>query len=67
MTSKNGSKELVSLLQYMKTTDINNPDIVIKDKRLIELDNIATEVKESEEWEAIKIHEKTYFLECKRT
>ena len=67
MTSKNGSKELVSLLQYMKTTDINNPDIVIKDKRLIELDNIATEVKESEEWEAIKIHEKIYFLECKRT
>lgn len=51
MTSKNGSKELVSLLQYMKTTDINNPDIVIKDKRLIELDNIVAEVKESEEWE----------------
>ena len=67
MSSKNGSQELVSLLQYMKTTDINNPDIVIKDKRLIELDNIVAEVKESEEWEAIKIHEKTYFLECKRT
>ncbi len=55
MTSKNGSKELVSLLQYMKTTDINNPDIVIRDKRLIELDNIVAEVKESEEWEAVRM------------
>lgn len=35
MTSKNGSKELISLLQYMKKTDIENPDILIKDKRLL--------------------------------
>ena len=51
MASKNGSKELVSLLQYMKETDIENPEILVKDKRIIELDKIVTEVKESEEWE----------------
>ena len=51
MTSKNGSKELVSLLQYMKDTDIENPEILIKDKRILELAKIVAEVKESEEWE----------------
>lgn len=55
MTSKNGSKELVSLLQYMKKTDLNNPEIQVKDKRLLELDNIVSEVKESDEWEAVKM------------
>lgn len=56
MTSKNASKELVSLLQYMKNTDINNPDILVKDERLIELDEIVTEVKQSEEWEAVEMN-----------
>lgn len=51
MTSKNGSKELISLLQYMKNTDINNPEILVKDERIVELDSIVTEVKSSEEWE----------------
>lgn len=55
MTSKNGSKELISLLQYMKNTDINNPEIQIRDKRLLELDKIVTQVRESEEWEAVKM------------
>jgi predicted transposase/invertase (TIGR01784 family) len=55
MTSKNGSPELISLLQYMKHTDINNPDITKKDKRLVELDEVVREVKESEEWEAVKV------------
>ena len=56
MSSKNGSQELVSLLQYMKNTDINNPDILVKDKRIIEIDEIVTEVKESEEWEGIEMN-----------
>lgn len=55
MTSKNGSDELISLLQYMKNTDIDNPDIIVKDKRLIELDAIVTEVKKTEEWEDVKM------------
>lgn len=55
MTSKNGSKELISLLQYMKSTDINNPEIEVKDERLLSLDKIVTQVKESEEWEAVKM------------
>lgn len=38
MSSKNGSKELVSLLQYMKDTRIDNPDIMVKDSRILELD-----------------------------
>ena len=56
MTSKNGSKELVSLLQYMKETTLSNPDILVKDQRLIELDKIVTEVKQSEEWEVVQIN-----------
>ena len=55
MTSKNGSKELISLLQYMKNTDINNPDIIVRDERIVELDNIVTEVKQSEEWEEVSM------------
>ena len=51
MTSKNGEPVLVSLLQYMKNTTLNNPDIVVKDERITELDQIVTEVKQSEEWE----------------
>lgn len=51
MCSKNGSNELVSLLQYMKNTDLNNPEILVKDDRIVELDRIVTEVKNSEEWE----------------
>lgn len=55
MESKNGSQELISLLQYMKRTTLNNPDILIKGKNLLELDRIVTEVKESEEWEAVQM------------
>ena len=56
MTSKNGSKELVSLLQYMKNTNMDNPDITVKDKRILELDRIVREVKQSEEWEAVEMN-----------
>ena len=56
MTSKNGSKELISLLQYMKDTRLDNPEIKVKDERLIELDKIVSEVKESEEWEAVEMN-----------
>lgn len=49
MTSKNGSQELVSMLQYRKETRIDNPEIPVKDPRILELDHIVTEVKESEE------------------
>lgn len=56
MASKNGSKELISLLQYMKDTRLDNPEIKVKDERLIELDRIVSEVKESEEWEAVEMN-----------
>ena len=56
MTSKNGSQELVSLLQYMKETNIDNPNVTVKDSRILELDEIVTEVKASEEWEAVKMN-----------
>lgn len=56
MTSKNGTPELVSMLQYMKETRIDNPEIVVKDSRLLELDEIVNEVKESKEWEAVKMN-----------
>ena len=56
MTSKNGSQELVSLLQYMKDTRLDNPEITVQDERIKELDEIVSEVKESEEWEAVKMN-----------
>lgn len=56
MTSENGSKELISLLRYMKDTTLDNPEILVKDERLIELDAIVTEVRESEEWEAVQMN-----------
>ena len=55
MSSKNGEPVLVSLLQYMKHTTLQNPEIIVKDERITELDKIVTEVKQSEEWEAVKM------------
>ena len=63
MTSKNGSQELVSLLQYMKETRIDNPNITVHDSRILELDNIVTEVKESEEWEAVTMNFMEFCME----
>lgn len=56
MTSQNGSQELISMLQYMKETRIDNPNILVKDTRILELNDIVTEVKQSEEWEAVKMN-----------
>ena len=56
MSSKNGSQELISLLRYMKDTRLENPEILIKDERIIELDEIVREVKESEEWEEVRMN-----------
>ncbi|MDE7269606.1 MAG: Rpn family recombination-promoting nuclease/putative transposase [Acetatifactor sp.] len=56
MTSLNGRPDLVSLLQYMKHTTLDNPDIIVKDERILELDRIVSEVKQSEEWEAVKMN-----------
>ena len=55
MKSTNGKPELISLLQYMKETRLDNPHISVKDKRLTELDEIVQEVKESEEWETVSM------------
>lgn len=56
MKSKNGNAELVSLLQYMKNTKIDNPDILVKDKRIKKLDEVVREVRQSEEWEAVRMN-----------
>jgi DNA-binding NarL/FixJ family response regulator len=40
----------------MKSTRIDNPEIIVKDSRILELDEIVTEVKCSEEWEAVKMN-----------
>jgi len=56
MKSKNGRPELVSLLQYMKNTSLDNPEIIRKDPRIVELDGIVQEVTQSEEWEAVRMN-----------
>ena len=56
MKSRNGRAELVSLLQYMKRTSLDNPEITVRDNRLRRLDAIVTEVRQSEEWEAVRMN-----------
>lgn len=56
MASKNGSQELISMLQYMKETHIDNPNILVKDSRILELDDIVTEIRQSEEWEDVRMN-----------
>lgn len=56
MTSRKGRPELVSLLQYMRNTAIDNPDIIVKDERILDLDKIVNEVREGEEWEGVKMN-----------
>lgn len=51
MASKNGRAELVSLLQYMKKSELDNPEIMVQDERILNLNRIVEEVKASEEWE----------------
>ena len=55
MSSKNGEPVLVSLLQYMKHTTLENPEILVKDERIMQLNEIVTEVKQSEEWDAVRM------------
>lgn len=55
MSSKNGPAELVSLLQYMKDTRLENPNVTVKDERILKLDSIVNEVRQSEEWEAVQM------------
>jgi len=55
MSSKNGPEELVSLLQYMKDTRLSNPQVTVQDERILKLDSIVHEVKQSEEWEAVRM------------
>lgn len=40
----------------MKKSDMGNPDILVKDERLVALDRIVTEVRQSEEWEAVQMN-----------
>ena len=55
MASTNGRKELVSLLQYMKNTTLDDPNNFVTDERTQSLHRIVEEVKQSEEWEAVKM------------
>ena len=46
---------MVNLLQYMKETRLDNPDILVKDSRIEKIAEIVEEVKQSDEWEAVKM------------
>lgn len=56
MTSKNGRPELISLLQYMKRTTLDNENIIVRDDRILDLDRIVREVRQSEEWEDVRMN-----------
>ena len=49
MSSKNGRAELVSLLQYMKKSELDNPEILVRDERIMNLNRIV------EEWEDVRM------------
>ena len=55
MSSKKGRAELVSLLQYMKKSELDNPEILVRDERIMNLNRIVEEVKKSEEWEDVRM------------
>ncbi len=40
----------------MKKTNLDNPEMCVQDKRIEKLDSIVTEVKQSEEWEAVRMN-----------
>ena len=56
ITSQNGTPELVSLLQYMKETTLENPLVTVKTEKLRRLDEIVREVRESKEWEEMNVN-----------
>ena len=64
MASKQGRPELISLLQYMKCTTLDNHNVVVKDERILHLDRIVNEVKQSEEWEAVEMNIFEIGVEC---
>lgn len=63
MKSRNGRPELVSILQYIKNTTLSNPEIMVRDKRIIELNEIVQAVKQSEEWEVVRMTIMEYGME----
>lgn len=63
MTIKDGEPALISLLQYMKETTLKNENIVVKDSRIIELDEIVREIKQTEEWEDMKMKVMAFYME----
>ena len=40
----------------MKHTTLENPDITVRDERILDLAGIVEEVKQSEEWEGVKMN-----------
>lgn len=40
----------------MKRTTLDNPEIQVRDERIVELDKIVAEVKESEGWEEVQMN-----------
>ncbi|MCM1121619.1 MAG: hypothetical protein NC416_03460 [Eubacterium sp.] len=40
----------------MKYSTRDNPNITVQDERILDLDRIVQEVKQSEEWEAVKMN-----------
>ena len=39
----------------MKETTLNNSNIIVQDERITDLDRIVQDIKQSEEWEVVKI------------
>lgn len=40
----------------MKETTLNNSNIIVQDERITDLDRIVQDVKQSEEWEVVKMN-----------
>lgn len=46
----------------MKYTTLDNENVTEKDERIVDLDKIVTEVKQSEEWEAVEMNMKNFHM-----
>ncbi len=51
------------MLQYLKDSRLENPEIIVRDEKLLRLDAIVQEVRQSEEWEEIRMTYMEYAME----
>ena len=48
-------RKRINLSDFMKNSRLDNPEVQTKDPRILKLAEVVGEVKQSEEWEAVRM------------